>query len=423
MSPAPFELPVKASEAAVLADITFQLLENRLLADDLRNRLATRAAGLGLSSIRPHWGSLQKDPVHASSFYLAVDAVPQDGQPTPLLLRMALASAPASGLFPNSMLIGRMRPGGGREVVVNAARFGPGDTGAIDTFATKVDRAFLPRPQASAPAITVMSTEPETELPGAFDGFRAVQRFGGINTASIAAPPGMAARTLASAVWSAIRAGWRDGYNLEAEYIPLDTPNLEEAARELIVFTRFRAVLTETTEEQPAAVGDAAVEDVGRRFAVGDAIYQFEPEEISTLNSRFGASLAAAEKLFDAVRSGRVAGGHGRVFDFELVMPDSADVRAAFFCQHWLRARGRAATLVAPALPTVDDAKQHAAVARHFGSTISFSAEDLGHLPRPSQWTGAVGTVACWGNFVRACAGDRSRPSFLRATIPIYDDH
>src|SRR5262245_26430892 len=166
MSPAPFELPVKASEAATLADVTFQLVENRRLADDLRNRLAARASGLGLSSIRPYWGSLQKDPVHASSFYLAVDALPQGGAPTPLLFRMALASAPASGLFPKSMLIGRMRPGGGREVVVNAASFGPGDTGAIDTFATKVDRAFLPRPQSSATAIQVVWADSKRELRG-----------------------------------------------------------------------------------------------------------------------------------------------------------------------------------------------------------------------------------------------------------------
>jgi hypothetical protein len=386
MSPSPFEVPVKASEAAVLADITFQLLENRRLQEGLRNRLASRAAGLGLSSIRPYWGSLQHDPVHASSFYLAVDALTGGNPPVPLLLRMALASAPASALFPKSMLIGRMRPGGGREVVVNAASFGPGDTGAIDTFATKIDRAFLPRPQGSAPSITVETADPEAELPAAFDGFRTVQRSTGINTASIAAAPGTADRTLAVAVWSAIRAGWRDGYNLEAEPMALDSPDLAQAVRAQVVFTRFRAELTEAAAQRGGE--EHAGEDFGRRFAVAETIYQFEPEELAALHSRFGPALSAAERLFDIVRQERVAAGHGRVFDFEIRLPASADVRAAFYCQQWLRTRGRTATLVAPVFDTVEEAKLHGAVARHFGATLSFSAIVLNHLPHPNQWAG-----------------------------------
>lgn len=378
MSPSPFEVPVKASEAAVIADITFQLVENRRLQESLRNRLASRAAGLGLSSIRPYWGSLQQDPVHASSFYLAVDAVSGDQPPMPLLLRMALASAPASALFPKSLLIGRMRPGGGREVVVNAARFGPGDTGAIDTFATKVDRAFLPRPQGSAPSITILTTEPEKELPLAFEGFRAVQRATGINAASIAAAPGWSARTLAAAVWSAIRAGWRDGYNLEAE--PGATPGPDLAA-----FTRFRTELAECAAGDAEPLPDG---DFGRCFAVGEAVYQFDPDELASLERRFGAALTQAAKLYEAVRQVRLAAGHGRVFDFEVALPASADVRAAFFCQQWLKSRGCAVTVVAPVLGSVEEARQQGAVARHFGATLSFSVRVLNDLPHPSQWAG-----------------------------------
>jgi len=235
MPAAPFELPVKASEVAGIADIVFQVLENRRVQDDVRNRLATRSQAMNLTSIRPFWGSLQQDPVHSSSYYLAADTVSEaGGAPAPLLLRFALASAPASGLFPESMLVGRMRPGGGREVVVNAIHFAPADA-AVETFATNVDRAFLPRPQGTAPAITVISADPERELPAAFDGFRVVQRSTGINAASIAAMAGLSSRTYAAAVWSAIRAGWRDGYNLEAEPIEVRADGVPKRVRRCVL--------------------------------------------------------------------------------------------------------------------------------------------------------------------------------------------
>ena len=387
MSPAPFELPLKASEAAMLADITFQLLENRRLQEDLRNRLASRAAGLNLSSIHPYWGSLQQDPVHASSFYLAIDAL-SGPSPQPMLLRMALASSPASGLFPKAMLIGRMRPGGGREVVVNAANFGPADTAAIDTFATQVDRAFLPRPQASAPSITVVSTDPERELPLAFAGFRLAQRSTGINTASIAAPPGLASRVLPSAVWCAIRAGWRDGYNLEAEPLALDRPGLDDAVRDQAAFTRFGALLAENTGEPPVDTLDWVLEEFGRRFTIANSICQFEPAEIQDLHARYGASLIAAEKLFDSVRRHRIAAGHGRAFDFEIALPPPAGWRVVVFCLHWLKSRGRPATLAAAPIPSIEEATQLGAVTRHFGVTLSFDAATVTHLKHPGRWAG-----------------------------------
>jgi hypothetical protein len=386
MTPSPFELPLKASEAASLADIVFQLLENRRLQEDLRNRLASRAAGLALTSIRPYWGSLQQDPVHASSYYLAVDALAAP-LPQPMLLRVALASAPASGLFPKAMLIGRMRPGGGREVVVNAVPFGPTDMAAIDVYATKVDRAFLPRPQASAPGLTVVSTEPEREIPLAFEGFRQAHRTTGLNVASFAAPPGLGERTVAAAAWSAIRAGWREGYNLEAEPMAAGEPDLDAAMRDRAMFTRVRVELS--GEAGPAApeILDWALEEFGRRFAVGDVAYQFEPVVIEAMCLRFGAGLAAAERLFDAMRRARVAAGYGRSFDFEVILP-SADPRLTVFCLHWLKTRGRTASLVSPLLGSLPEAKELGSVARHFGAALSFDQDTLAALGHAVQWTG-----------------------------------
>jgi hypothetical protein len=256
-------------------------------------------------------------------------------------------------------------------VVVNAANFGPADTDAIDTFATQVDRAFLPRPQGSAPSITVVSSDPERELPLAFAGFRLAQRATGINTASIAAPPGLAARILPAAVWCAIRAGWRDGYNLEAEPLAPDG-----------------ATLAEYTGEPPAAdTLDWVLEEFGRRFTIANSVCQLEPVEIKDLYARYAAPITAAEKLFDSVRRHRIAAGHGRAFDFEIAAP-RAGWRAVLFCLHWLKSRGRPATLISAPMPSIEDATQLGAVSRHFGVTLSFDAAAVSQLNHPGRWAG-----------------------------------
>src|SRR5713226_4991660 len=151
MSSIPLVLPLRANEAAALADVVYQQMEGRQvdarpLTDDLRHRFAARIANLGIETFTPFPGSLQQDPIHPSTYYIAVDAI-GEGKTRPLLLRIALSSSPASGLFPGAMLIGRMRPGGEREIVINAIPFDSTDHANIRTFAEQVDRAFLPRPQ------------------------------------------------------------------------------------------------------------------------------------------------------------------------------------------------------------------------------------------------------------------------------------
>jgi hypothetical protein len=51
-----------------------------------------------------------------------------------MLLRIALASSPSSGLFPHSQLIGRMRSNSGVEIVINAIPFAPSDRLNVRTF-------------------------------------------------------------------------------------------------------------------------------------------------------------------------------------------------------------------------------------------------------------------------------------------------
>ncbi|HEV8147506.1 MAG TPA: hypothetical protein VGP79_14040 [Bryobacteraceae bacterium] len=142
MTPIPLQLPLKASEAAALADLIYLQVDPHPLTGDSRRRFATRIPALGLETLNPYPGSLQRDPIHAATWYIAVDAGNTEPK-QPLLLRIAPAAAPASGLFPAALLIGRLRLSSGAEVVINAIPFGPTDHDAIRTFAEHVDRDFL----------------------------------------------------------------------------------------------------------------------------------------------------------------------------------------------------------------------------------------------------------------------------------------
>jgi hypothetical protein len=200
MSMIPLVLPLKANEAAALADLVYQQLEGNPLTTDSRNRFAARLPQLALETFTPFPGSLARDPIHPSTYYLAIDTAS-----APMLLRIALASSPASGLFPKAMLIGRMRPGGGREIVINAVPFNFTDRESVRTFAEQVDPTFLPRSQGPQSAIVV---EGGPDFAHAFRAFRAILKSTGLNLAAIAEDYDIA-------LWSAIRAGWREGWNAQ----------------------------------------------------------------------------------------------------------------------------------------------------------------------------------------------------------------
>jgi hypothetical protein len=199
MNAIPLVLPLRANEAAALADLVYSQLEGQPLTADLRNRFAGRLPQLALETFTPFAGSLARDPIHPSTYYIAIDT-----ESAPMLLRIALASSPASGLFPGAMLIGRMRPGGGREIVINAVPFHFSDRENVRIFAEQVDRAFLPRPQG--PQSAIVSEGPD--FAAAFRAFRAILKSTGLNLAAIAGD-------FDAALWSAIRAGWREGWNAQ----------------------------------------------------------------------------------------------------------------------------------------------------------------------------------------------------------------
>ena len=333
------DLPVKASEAAALAELIFQNVEGKRLNDELRNRLASRAGQLQISTFQPYFGSLARDPVHPSTYYLAADG--RNSQP--LLLHIALASAPTSGVFPNALLIGRMRASG-KEIVVNAIPFGSKDWENVGRYATQVDTAFLPRPQGVRPAIAVGNRHPEISLPAAFESFRAIFKKTGVNMAStvqlsatremttddaLAARDGenptAAGHTRVSirhlyhaGVWAAIRAGWREGYNAEADHFrvsgatPDEIARSVESAKEAIHqgagYTKFttdasRLFILEADTRHPQGWSNSVVEEkfnelftaeerkwiateFSRRFSTGVQSYQLSAAEIRATATR-----------------------------------------------------------------------------------------------------------------------------------------
>ncbi len=122
MTPSQFLPPVKPSEAVVLADLIFRITQSRPWSNDLRARLASSLPTISLDSITPFPQTLAPDPTHASTFFVVVHSK-SGAAPGHWLLHMAPASAATTPLFPNPILLARVRPAGEREIVVNAIPF------------------------------------------------------------------------------------------------------------------------------------------------------------------------------------------------------------------------------------------------------------------------------------------------------------
>lgn len=302
MTPVPFELPLRANEAAAIADLLFQQVEGRPLTDDQRGRFAGRLSSIETPSVTVYPGSLAADPIHPSTYYLAVDGV-HHGVTSPLLLRIGLASAPGTGLFPKSLMIGRMRPSGQREVVVSAITFGPEDHEHIQTFAELVDKSFLPKPHGGQAAVTVRSEDPATELPAAFEAFKQLPR--GM-AAAVEVPLG----SFWTAVWAAVRVGRREAYSLGTV---IDLAGGRDAALRQVeqapLFTKY--VIAASGPEQLDDVGE--VMDHVRRAKSGLG-------SVFTRTVDFELALGAAAQV-PAMLSGLKAGGRAVQF----VTPGTVD--------------------------------------------------------------------------------------------------
>ncbi len=403
----PFDVPVKAAEAAALADVLFEMADGRPLTDELRQRLGNRVAALKLESLTAHCGSLQREPAHPSAYFLAADGI--GGKP--LLLRIAPASSPASATFKDMVLVGRMQTDNRREVMVNAVPFSTGDWNHIQAFVEHVDAAFLPRPQGAQSAIAAGNRHPEISLPAVFTGFRTALKKWGLNLAStvqlsatremttdevIAARDGenptaightrVSIRHLYHAgLWAAIRSGWRDGYNAEADHfivtgaddaaIARSVEATREAIRHAAGYTKFTTDTSRLFELQadvrhPRPWSDAEIDErfgqvltageqawvldeFTRPFATGEATYTFSKDEAKRLAVKFGRSLKLNEELFDYIRTVKATAPGSRTFDFEPSIDEAETLttpQELIFYMHWLKQRGRPAQLVPPNL-------------------------------------------------------------------------
>jgi hypothetical protein len=337
VTPVPLDLPVRPPDAAELANLVFSLAERKPLNDELRTRIAARLAPLRFESLRPHPGSLDRDPVHHSTYYMAVDG----GEGQPLLLHMAPAAAPTSAIFPKPLLIGRMRSAKGSEMVLNAIPFGPRDYESLQRFASQIDEAFLPRAQGSRPAIVAPA------VPGAFDGFRAVLKSSRKNVAALGAHAAQTdpADFYFAGMWAAIRAGWREGYSA--------------------------GMIMAVSESLPRTIEQAAQLSHFGLDVSGLVVVAAGAEE------KYGAALKAAERMHESIRQARAARKIARAFDFELRLENAAEPTSAEdlrFCLEWLKSRGHAAQVAAPRLSPESDLTALAEAATSCQCVLSVSS-------------------------------------------------
>ena len=375
----------------------------------LRERLENDFSDLGLTSLRPHAGSLTKDPARASNYYLAVDAV-GGGKTTPLLMHVAMDSSVAGKLVAEHVRTERVQVEG-EEVVLSFIPFNSYDHESIRKFAEQVDRAFLPRPQRSQPAVAAGNRHPEISLPAIFNAYRAILDNLHVNMASTVQLSATREMTTDDAIeqrdgenpvatghtrvsirhlyhtglWAAIRSGWREGYSAEADHFIVSGNNPEEIAgsvemvktaiRHAAGYTKFttdtsRMFELEADSRHPNPWVDSAVGEKFQRifsseeqkwlrsefskpFEIGGRKYTFSEPEILRLGVKFGQSLKLNEELYDYIIKAKSEAGLDTAFDFEPSIDEAETLTTAkelLFYMHWLKARGRAAQLCPPNL-------------------------------------------------------------------------
>lgn len=285
--------------------------------------------------------------------------------------------------------------------------FSVNDDSYLSAFAEKVDRSFLPRPQRDQAAIAAGNRHPEVSLPAVFDAFHAILKTTGRNLASTVqlsatremttdaeieardgSNPTAAGHTRVSirhlyyaGLWAAIRAGYRAGYNAEADHfivsgnddraIEKSVEWVKEAIRQAAGYTKFttdtsRVFDLKADTRHPEPWTEAQIDDLfaarlraderawvfhafSKPFECEGRAYRFEEREIRRLSVKFGPSLKLNEELYDAI----VKAKRGEPFDFEPSLDEAETLtspRELIFYMHWLRERGRPAQLVPPNL-------------------------------------------------------------------------
>jgi hypothetical protein len=285
--------------------------------------------------------------------------------------------------------------------------FGPTDYANLEAFTQRIDRTFLPRPQRTEPAIAAGNRHPEISLPAVFDAFHEIFDGTGRNLASTVqlsatremttdedlkardgsnpTAPGhtrVSIRHLYHAgLWGAVRAGYRNGYNAEADHFIVSGADdqaiaksvewVKEAIRQAAGYTKFTTDTSRVFDlradvRHPRPYSESEIDELFERrldaterawvqstfagkFQGDGRDYSFSESEIKRLAVKFGPSLKLNEELFDAITRAKA----GAPFDFEPSLDEAETLTTPeelIFYMHWLRGRGRPAQLVPPNL-------------------------------------------------------------------------
>ncbi len=394
--------------AAVLARIV-QHTRDGVINTKSREGIAKDIAGLKLAGLKAYAGSLARDPANGANCYLAVDAA-ADGKTMPLLMHVGVDSSSAGHLLAEPIRTEHVQVEG-REIRLSFIPFGSYDHENIRKFAEQVERAFLPRPQRSQPAIAAGNRHPEISLPAVFDAFRTILDKLHVNMASTVQLSATREMTTEDAIeqrdgenpvatghtrvsirhlyhaglWTAIRSGWREGYNAEADHFIVSGNNPEEIAQSVEMvktairhaagYTKFTTDTSRLFELQadsrhPEPWSDSVVNErfqqifdaaeqkwvrseFSKPFDLEGRRYTFTDSEILRLGVKFGQSLKLNEELYDYIIKTKSEARLDTAFDFEPSIDEAetlTTVKELLFYMHWLKARGRAAQLCPPNL-------------------------------------------------------------------------
>ena len=182
-------------------------------------------------------------------------------------------------------------------------------------------------------------------------------------------------------LWVAIRAGYRTGYNAEADHFIVSGSDdraiaksvewVKEAIRQAAGYTKFTTrhlASFRSPRRHPASAPVFGIRNppiiraqagcsrahlgasaFAQEFAGDVRDYTFTESEIKRLAVKFGPSLKLNEELFDAIAQAR----QGAPFDFEPSLDEAETLttpQELIYYMHWLRERGRPAQLVPPNL-------------------------------------------------------------------------
>lgn len=406
--------PIRPETLSNLVDVLIACPLDAELRPELRETLAGRLAALDLDELRLHPRSLTQDPGHHARYYLAADLTDETRWPSALdrgVLMVLIADDPhATPGFPQQDLTLRYEIEASPWTLF-LVPFRPADYENIAHFAKAIAPAFLPRPQGSAPAIACGNRHPEISLPAAFAGFQSILDRTGRNVAStvqlsatremttddvIAERDGEEPTAIGhtkvsikhlfhTGLWAAVRAGFRAGYNAEADHfiisghtdaeIEAALARSDRAIADAAGYTKFTTDTSrmfdlraderhthpytdDEVEARFAELFDADQqawihEQFSQPFDVEGFPYSFSPAEIHRLSVKFGPSIQLNERLYDRIRAAKEAAGFAPDFDFEPSVDEADTLTTAkelIFYMHWLRANGRPATLVPPNL-------------------------------------------------------------------------